>query len=805
METFRKQSYQNQMHVLLVLSTYNTSAEIFILKPLAPLVKAGKITLEKVLENELSRAKLMGADVVLYCRNNLPEARHWYEEIIALRIPIIYVLDDNFWALPYYLEDGAYYKTGGRLQQVEEYIRYADLVKVFSPALYRRVRQYTPNVICSTPGMDFNLLPKELPARKDEIIRIAYVTARGPKDELVQLFEKDLLRLLREFPHRIQAVFFGSCPSSFRDVSNVEEVDINWNYANFVRELALRRYDIGLAPLLNTEFYLSKTNTKVRDYGACRMAGVYSDLEPYVDIVDGKTGLLVQQQPDAWYDAMRKLVLDDDLRISIQEQAYQYVYDNYRQEICEQEWLAQIERFAAYRRKSITYSPLAGKNPQQVRVALGAAQQLATQGFIDVDDHIRPGIQILADWNATLPFAANSFEILWVHHVLDKVVDQQALMREIHRVTKPGAQVCAVSTYTSPAEVAAGKTFRAINEQTAREWTSAPGSGVYPDEVSVFVRDGQPWGLGKGMDIDLRCVDIRFLYRAGYRGLPNQEKRAARHEMGEVCDTVMMQLITVKAGEPEPDLSFVKERLFEPLAVKIDWLQETIASQNYERANLAVILSEQTKQMEQLQVKSRALASDLDDTKAKLAFTRERANSAADDLDVLRNRRIFLMIERLFDRSNIKDAMTSAYHQMQDDSLLFNYSLDGYLLQISPNLRHIPFCEYNLGWQGKRILEGVYLAPVIDVPLTGGRIGVEFVSSGNILGQASILVEAITGREPVLIPFTPPIELPKGEIIVRVFARDIDVPLRIVEWRKYQQFGVKVQRKLFCGFRFSER
>jgi hypothetical protein len=89
-------------------------------------------------------------------------------------------------------------------------------------------------------------------------------------------------------------------------------------------------YDIGLAPLKNDLFHNSKTNNKFREYGACWVAGVYSNAEIYTDCVEnGRTGLLVSNEEDAWYKAIKKLIDDPGLRESIQAEARAYVEKEY--------------------------------------------------------------------------------------------------------------------------------------------------------------------------------------------------------------------------------------------------------------------------------------------------------------------------------------------------------------------------------------------------------------------------------------------------------------------------------------------
>ncbi len=123
----------------------------------------------------------------------------------------------------------------------------------------------------------------------------------------------------------------------------MELVTLLPDYERFLREFYLQGFDIGLAPLPDTLFHRSKNNTKFRDYGACRVAGVYSDVDIYSCCVkDGQTGILVPNTTDGWFRGISKLIDDQALTKRIQDEAYASVYAEYRQELVEEEWMSEI-------------------------------------------------------------------------------------------------------------------------------------------------------------------------------------------------------------------------------------------------------------------------------------------------------------------------------------------------------------------------------------------------------------------------------------------------------------------------------
>ena len=89
-----------------------------------------------------------------------------------------------------------------------------------------------------------------------------------------------------------------------------------------MKKIYRQGYDIGLAPLKNDIFHNSKTNNKFREYGACGIAGIYSNSDVYANCVEnGVTGILVSNEEGEWYKAIFQMIDDVKLRRAIQRQA----------------------------------------------------------------------------------------------------------------------------------------------------------------------------------------------------------------------------------------------------------------------------------------------------------------------------------------------------------------------------------------------------------------------------------------------------------------------------------------------------
>ena len=110
-------------------------------------------------------------------------------------------------------------------------------------------------------------------------------------------------------PHRYHVTKFGSLSD-----------DVNF----------LRSLDIGLAPLLPTDYNRGRSDVKFLEYASQGVAGIYTDLEPYrSSVVHGVTGLL-SRSPSEMMEHLERLRTDLVLRQQLRNNAFEYVQSHRR-------------------------------------------------------------------------------------------------------------------------------------------------------------------------------------------------------------------------------------------------------------------------------------------------------------------------------------------------------------------------------------------------------------------------------------------------------------------------------------------
>jgi len=326
------------------------SCQIGVLKPLTALARKRQIQLRSSLESRATLSLVHWADIVVFCRNTEPAYAHLLSEALSTHKPIVFDLDDNFWDVPFESDPelARYHRLPLRIQQLEKYLTHSTLVRVYSPALRDIVLKFNGNVRLLKAGFDFALVrPLINEPKGHDVVRMVYATSRIVDNQYF-LFADALRKILSAYEDKVQLTVWGCQPADLVGLRGVRFMPLISNYDRFLRAFAASNFDIGLAPLEDTPFHRSKTNTKFRDYGASQVAGIYSDVCVYSSCIEqNKTGVLVENNTESWFNGMERMINDAQLRRSIQKNAYNQVHKEFRQEVIEQEWLNEIHELLA--------------------------------------------------------------------------------------------------------------------------------------------------------------------------------------------------------------------------------------------------------------------------------------------------------------------------------------------------------------------------------------------------------------------------------------------------------------------------
>ncbi len=248
---------------------------------------------------------------VLICRSLAPTWITFLERHRKSLERVTYLVDDDFEAgalteglPPAYLER----LTDIVNQQWPRLLNLADELVVTSRALMSRFTHAHQQVSLLEPPM---LLPPPDQTHFDqESMTLCFHGTRAHAADLDGIAPalKRFLRLHEQA--KFLSVLGRFTPAALRDLQRVRCIEpMPWE--RFSRFMRRQRIHIGLVPLFNTPFNRCKSHVKFHEIASMGGVGVYSRREPYVDIVEpGVDGLLVDDEPEAWLEALNDLMAE---------------------------------------------------------------------------------------------------------------------------------------------------------------------------------------------------------------------------------------------------------------------------------------------------------------------------------------------------------------------------------------------------------------------------------------------------------------------------------------------------------------
>jgi glycosyltransferase involved in cell wall biosynthesis len=266
----------------------------------------------KVRLADLTFGHLNSRTVPLFVRCGDPALPLWVKLLRRAKHPYLYYIDDNFWEIRGDSPVARYYREPAIRQSLEFAVTHAHRVLTNSEVLCSYLRRFSSRLSVLPPFFDFDLI-EGCDREQSGEFRIGFAGSTTRSEDL-QLIASVIQPVLDRLPNAVFE-FCGVLPPGICSGPRVRFFGHTNSYAEFIRFQARRNWAIGLAPLRDIPANRAKTNNKYREYGACGIAGIYSDIPPYQGSVEPmSTGLLVEPSGDAWLSAITRLAVEPDLR-----------------------------------------------------------------------------------------------------------------------------------------------------------------------------------------------------------------------------------------------------------------------------------------------------------------------------------------------------------------------------------------------------------------------------------------------------------------------------------------------------------
>ena len=278
----------------------------------------------------------LGLDADLYVISRLypgADTQAEIEAIFAKGKPVLYETDDLLIDLP---DDNMHARDyGAHAPYIEAVMRRAQGVLVSTPDLAMRLKPYNEHIQVLPNLVDYVLFKRTPPENGRQVnIGVVGTSTRGGDFALID----EALRLIcQEYGKRIRIKFIGSMPEAWVGHPNAEAVAFTPDYGGYAARMKGLDLDVGLAPLADNAFNACKSPIKWLEFSALGMAGVFSHVPAYKDVIEqGKTGLLVDNKTEKWVSALKLFIENPDFRLQIALAAQLKVYQEHSLQRCAQ-------------------------------------------------------------------------------------------------------------------------------------------------------------------------------------------------------------------------------------------------------------------------------------------------------------------------------------------------------------------------------------------------------------------------------------------------------------------------------------
>jgi len=290
------------------------------------------LELHLINNDDLLSEKAISGSQILIIDRDAPREYHSFKEIVRLanisEIPIVYDIDDYLLDLPINHPDREAFIYTQSLLPIFEALLLADYVTVSTEKLRETLKIFNRNIFVLPNFLDDTLWPFHLPIqrRSSKQITIGYMGGKSHKPD-IEWITPVLENIQKSYSEVINFHFYGvQPPDKILANKNVTHTDVlTYNYKEFINNFHNLGVDLFIAPLIDNLFNQCKSPLKFFEYSALGVPAVFSDVEPYRNvIVDGKNGFLAKSQED-WVDKIRALIDNPDLRYHIAKNAQETV------------------------------------------------------------------------------------------------------------------------------------------------------------------------------------------------------------------------------------------------------------------------------------------------------------------------------------------------------------------------------------------------------------------------------------------------------------------------------------------------
>lgn len=308
-------------NVLLLYESMIPSIRLCVYEQFYLLDKQEIINFRSVKFKEISREDFKWCDIVIFVRSGNHIEMKLVKYFKDMGKYLVYVLDDDLLNIPNYVSCYKSYNNPKMHNRIKTIMSLCDCLLSPSPELLKKYGKYFDKMICIEEASLGNN-EHNIKRNSNSPIRIGFAGSIDRVGDIENIISDAVGNIVQKYGKKVEIEFFGAKPS-FADKLGLKYTPYCESYDEYRQIMSKNRWDIGLAPMLDTPFNNCKHYNKFIEYSGYGIVGIYSDVKPYNEIVrSGDNGLLCKNTTEGWTDAISLLIDNQDLLHKISDRCF---------------------------------------------------------------------------------------------------------------------------------------------------------------------------------------------------------------------------------------------------------------------------------------------------------------------------------------------------------------------------------------------------------------------------------------------------------------------------------------------------
>lgn len=334
-------------HVLLIYESMIPSVHLCGDGQLSELERMGRIEYQKKTTLRVTRETIEWADVTVLCRLDTSLGCELAKRLHDAQKYVIYMLDDDLLEVPNCLSVSAYYTCEDTRNHIRRIIELSNAILSTSQKVLEKYR-YEGGRSLLVDGFAECFTEFE-PHKGRKSIKIGFAGSLDRSRDVDTILSEALIRVKQTYGDRVHFEFMGVKPDCAERIQ-ADVLPYTESYKQYRKVITSLEWDIGLAPMPDTEFHSCKYINKYIEYASAGAAGVFSRVEPYLRLSrEMGVGELCENTTDAWYEALCALIEDDERRECARKTAYEYVRQKMNLHAVSERFFEELKEVFGYR------------------------------------------------------------------------------------------------------------------------------------------------------------------------------------------------------------------------------------------------------------------------------------------------------------------------------------------------------------------------------------------------------------------------------------------------------------------------